>query len=294
LASPDISKLRAEFKGPHDLLTTSDGETIFLRRWEPASKSKTTFLIFHGITAYSGPYGPILADELAKSGLTVYGMDLRGHGLSGGKRGDYPNAERLRMDLCETITFVKSKSTSLVALGHSLGALSAIISMNHCPKGIDGLVLVSAADRIRTGMYPRPKTIPLIKSLLGVSLLRGSPLIEYRRSGMIGLQDPLFNFSYSARFMAAFYGVGALTVAGMMRKGRLESPNLKFESKLDVPLFLAVGEKDELFSVEAARAFFNGIQADDKEFGVIPGAMHALFPTGCWTQLIKWTRKHFS
>jgi len=25
-----------------------------------------------------------------------------------------------------------------------LGALSAIIAMNHCPKGIDGLVLVSA------------------------------------------------------------------------------------------------------------------------------------------------------
>jgi alpha-beta hydrolase superfamily lysophospholipase len=221
-------------------------------------------------------------------------MDLRGHGLSGGRRGDYPNADRLRMDLCETITFVKSKFTNLVVLGHSLGALSAIIAMNHCPKGIDGLVLVSAADRIRTGVYARPKTIPLIKSLLGVSLLRGSPLIEYRRSGMIGLQDPLFNFSYSARFMTAFYGVGALTVAGMMRKGKLESPNLKFGSKLNVPLFLAVGENDELFSVEAARAFFDGIQADDKEFAAIRGATHAVFPTGCWAQLITWAKKHFS
>ena len=150
MANPDIWKLRAEFKGPHDLITTSDGETIFLRRWEPVSKSKTTFLIFHGITAYSGPYGRILADELAKSGFTVCGMDLRGHGLSGGRRGDYPNADRLRMDLCETITFGKSKSTNLLVLGHSLGALSAIIAMNHCPKGIDGLVLVSAQ------VWPRP------------------------------------------------------------------------------------------------------------------------------------------
>ena len=294
LIMPDVSKLRADFKGPHELLTTSDGEIIFLRRWDSVPESKTSFLIFHGITAYSGPYGPILADELAKSGFTVYGMDLRGHGLSDGKRGDYPRAERLSEDLCEAVAFVKSKSRKLVVLGHSLGAISAIIAMNHCPQSIDGLVLLSAADRIRTGVYARPKTLALIKTLAGVSLLRGSPLIEYRRSGMIGVQDPLFNFNYSARFMSSFYGVGALAVAGMMRKGKLESPNLKFTSKLNIPLFVGVGEKDELFSVDAAKAFFDGIQADDKEFAVIAGAMHAVFPPGCWTQLISWAKKHFS
>ena len=294
LNMPDVSKLRAEFKGPHELLTTSDGKTIFLRRWGSATKSETSFLIFHGITAYSAPYGSILADELTKSGFTVYGMDLRGHGLSDGKRGDYPNAQRLKTDLCEAVAFVKSKSENLIVLGHSLGAISAIIVMNHCPQGIDGLALVSAADRIRTGVYARPKTLALIKTLVGVSILQGSPLIEYRRSGMIGVQDPLFNFNYSARFMSSFYSVGALSVAGMMRKGKLESPNLRFTSKLTVPLFVGVGEKDELFSVDAAKAFFDGIQADDKQFAVIPGAMHAVFPPGCWTELISWAKRHFS
>jgi len=291
---PDVSKLRAEFEGPHELLTTSDGETIFLRKWNGAPESKTSFLIFHGITAYSAVYGPILADALAKSGFNVYGMDLRGHGLSGGKRGDYPSAERLRKDLCETVAFVKAKSTDLVVLGHSLGAISAIIAMNQCPQGIDGLVLLSAADKIRTGVYQRPRIFALIKSLAGASFLPGSPLIEYRRNGMVGLQDPLFNFTYSARFMSAFYGVGALSVAGMMRRGKLESPNLKFRSTLRIPLFVAVGEKDELFSVDAAEAFFEGIQADDKEFAIMPGAKHAVFPPDCWTQLITWAKKRFS
>jgi len=53
------------------------------------------------------------------------------------------------MDLCETITFVKSKSTNLLVLGHSLGAFSAIVVMNHCPKGIGGLVSVSAQVWLR-------------------------------------------------------------------------------------------------------------------------------------------------
>jgi alpha-beta hydrolase superfamily lysophospholipase len=290
---PDVPKLRGEFREPHEVMTTSDGKTIFLRRWDAVPESKASFLVFHGITAYSAPYGPLLAGELAKSGFTVYGMDLRGHGLSDGRRGDYPSAERLAEDLCETVTFVKGQSTKLVVLGHSLGAISAIIATNHCPRGIDGLVLLSAGSRIRPGVYARPRTGALIKTLVGVALFRGTPVIEYRRSGMIGTDDPLFNFTYSARFMSAFYGVGALSVASMMRSGKLDSPNLKFASKLDVPVFLGVGENDELFSVDSAKTLFDTIQADDKEFAVIPGARHAVFPSGCWFQLIAWATRHF-
>jgi alpha-beta hydrolase superfamily lysophospholipase len=287
----DISKLRDEDREPHELMTTTDGKTIFLRRW--GKEGKATFLIFHGITAYSRPYGIMLADELTRSGFAVYGMDLRGHGLSDGRRGDYPGPERLANDLCEAVNFVRARSTNLVVLGHSLGALSAIIAANHCPRGMDGLVLLSAGSRIRTGVYARPKTAALLKTLVGVALLRGKPLIEYRRSGMVGVDDPLFNFRYSARFMTSFYGVGALTVAGMMRSGNLRSPNLIFASKLQVPLLLGVGEGDELFSVEAARDLYDSIPADDKEFVVIPGARHAVFPSGSSLQLIDWARRHF-
>jgi acylglycerol lipase len=290
---PDVSRLRGEYKEPHELLTTSDNKTIFLRRWEARPGSKASFLVFHGITAHSGAYGPILANELANSGFTVYGMDLRGHGLSDGRRGDYPSAERLANDLCETVAFVKSKSTNLVVLGHSLGAISAIIAMNHCPENIDGLALLSAGDRIRAGVYARPRTAALVKTLVGVALLRGSPLIEYRRGGMVGVGDPLFNFSYSARFMSAFYGVGALSVARMMRSGKLDSPNLTFASKVKVPVFVGVGENDELFTVDSAKSLLDRMEADDKEFAVIPGARHAYFPAGCWSQLTAWAGSRF-
>jgi len=220
-------------------------------------------------------------------------MDLRGHGLSDGTRGDYPSRERLVEDLSETVALVKSKSRKLVLLGHSLGALAAVMAVKSRPQDVDGLIVLSAARKIRSGVYPRPKTGALVKTLIGVALLRGTPLIEYRRTGQIGLEDPLFDFHYSARFYTALYGVGALAVMGMFRSGVIDSPNLKFDSGLSIPLLVGVGDHDELFSAEAAREFCDGIDCDDKEFFVIPGARHAVFPKGCWGPLVSWLGRKF-
>jgi alpha-beta hydrolase superfamily lysophospholipase len=293
LARLDIGKLRAEYKGPHELVRTSDGKTLFVRRWDTARESPVSVLIFHGITAYSGPYGPIVADQLTGAGYNVFGLDLRGHGLSDGKRGDYSSADRFAKDLVETLALVKSKSHKLVLMGHSTGVLAAVVAAKNNPLAVDGLVLVSAAKRIRKGVYPKPSTGATLKTLIGVTILRGSPLIEYRRAGQLGVDDLLFNFHYSARFYTVIYGVGALKATRMLRSGMIDSPNVTFNDKLRIPLFVAVGEKDELFSADAAREFFDSIDCDDKEFHVIPGASHATWPKDSFSPLVEWLRKKF-
>jgi len=45
----DVKKLREDFKEPYDLVTTSDGITLFLRKWESQSPSNKAILILHGI-----------------------------------------------------------------------------------------------------------------------------------------------------------------------------------------------------------------------------------------------------
>ena len=289
----DVARLRADYKGPHELVSTSDGKALFVRRWNSGRKPKVSVLIFHGITGYSGPYGPMVAEELAAAGYDVFGLDLRGHGLSDGRRGDYPSQERLRKDISETLALVNSKSGRLVVMGHSLGALPAIIAAKDHPGEVSGLVLVSAAKKVRTGVYPRPSTGAMLRTLFGVALLRGTPLIEYRREGQVGTDDPLFNFKYSARFYTILYGAGALRVMRMLGSGQIESPNLKLDGKLRVPLFMAVGEHDELFTAEAVKEFSDGIDCDDKEFHVIPGAKHAVWPKGAFTPLVDWLAKKF-
>jgi alpha-beta hydrolase superfamily lysophospholipase len=293
LAGLDVGKLRAEYKGPHEPVRTSDGKTLFIRRWDAARESPVSVLIFHGITAYSRPYGPMVADQLTGAGYNVFGLDLRGHGLSDGKRGDYPSADRFAKDLAETLALVKSKSHKLVLMGHSLGVLAAVAAAKNSPWAVDGLVLVSVAKRIRTGVYPKPSTEAMLKTLIGVSILRGSPLIEYRRAGQVGLDDPLFNFHYSARFYTVLYGVGALKVMRMLSGGMIDSPNLTFNDKLRIPLFVAVGEKDELFSADGAREFCDGIDCDDKEFHVIPGASHVVWPKDSFSPLVEWLQNKF-
>jgi acylglycerol lipase len=289
---PDVARLREEFKGPHELVKTSDGKTIFVRHWE-GTRPDLAILIFHGITAYSEPYGKILAEALARAGFNVFGMDLRGHGLSDGTRGDYPGRDRFSKDLCETIAFLKERFARLVLVGHSLGVLSAVAAVNSCGDKMDGLVLLSAARKIRPGAYSRPSAGAAMKVLVGVALFPGSRLIEYRRSGMTGIQDPLYNFHYSARFYATLYGASALSVVRMLGRNQIDSAGIVISRKLGIPLLVGLGDSDEIFSVDSAREFFDGIDADNKTFMVIPGARHAAFPEGSWTPLVEWLRKSF-
>jgi len=164
----DVTRLRSEYKGPFELVSTADDKTLFVRRWNAERKAKVSVLIFHGITGYSGPYGPMVAEQLVASGYDVFGLDLRGHGLSDGRRGDYPSEERLRSDIAETLALVKSKSDRLVVMGHSLGALPAIMAMKNHPDEISGLIIVSAAKKVRTGVYPKPSRGAMLRTLLGV------------------------------------------------------------------------------------------------------------------------------
>lgn len=271
----DIVKLREDFKELHYLVPTSDEKELFLRVWEPENPSKIAILILHGITAYSGPY-EMLGEPLSKIGYIVYGLDLRGHGLSDGIRGDYPSNERLVKDIGESILFLKEKHPTLILLGHSLGVLTALIASNYYLKEIDGLILISAAREVKPGVYNKMATSTKLKILLSSIIKPSKPIISYFRDGMTGVNDPLYNFKYTLRFMKIF-NVKKLTIP----------------DKFEIPIAIAIGEHDEIFSVESARSFFDEIPSDNKKFIVLPGAKHAEFPEGSWKELINWLLSTF-
>ncbi len=271
----DLVKLREDFKDPHYLVSTSDGKELFLRVWEPENSSKIAILILHGITAYSEPY-KMLGVPLSKIGYTVYGLDLRGHGLSDGIRGDYPSDERLVKDLGESMLFLKEKHPTLILLGHSLGALTALIASNFYLKEISGLILISAAREVRPGVYKKMSISTKLKILLSSIIKPSKPIISYYRDGMTGLNDPLYNFKYTLRFMKI-----------------LNVKKLNIPDKFEIPIALGIGEHDEIFSVESARSFFDEIPSENKRFIVLPGAKHAEFPEGSWSELINWLSSTF-
>jgi fermentation-respiration switch protein FrsA (DUF1100 family) len=93
---------------------------------------------------------------------------------------------------------------------------------------------------------------------------------------MVGLDDPLFNFSYTLRFMK------------IVRTRDLIFPDLG-----DLPVFVGIGDNDELFSVEACRALFDEVPSTNKKFHVFEGGKHSEFPPASTEPLGTWLANQF-
>src|SRR6202789_3891755 len=275
------AQLRQTYTGPHYLITTSDGETLFLREWKPDSippaKRGIAMLIFHGFTAYSGPYN-MAGIPISEGGYTTFGLDYRGHGLSGGNRGDTPGKERFIADLAEAVKYVKTLGfTKVVVLGHSLGVASAICAADAVPNDISGLILLSGAYEGRKGLT---KPVPLFQQakILSSAIFRPSyQAVEYYRDGMTVSTDTLFNFRYTLRFLTM-----------------MDVKKLRLPPNLNIPVLVGVGDKDELFEVDKVRAFYDSIPRNKKEFLIMNGATHAKISRENWESVVDWLNKTFA
>jgi alpha-beta hydrolase superfamily lysophospholipase len=275
----EAADLRQKYTGPHNVFTTSDGETLFLRRWDPDSiepaKKNIALLIFHGFTAYSGPYN-MAGVPFSKGGYTTIGLDYRGHGLSGGNRGDN-RKDRWIADLAESIKFVKSLGyTKVIVLGHSLGVAAAMCAANAVPQEIAGLVLLSGAYEGRKGVA-QPISFFQKMKLLSSAIFRPSfRAVEYYREGMTISDDTLWNYRYTPRFV-------------MM----LDVKKLKLQPDLNIPVLVGVGDQDELFEIDKVKEFYNLIPSNKKEFFIMKNATHAKIPRECWEEIVSWIDKTF-
>jgi pimeloyl-ACP methyl ester carboxylesterase len=271
----EAALLRQHYDGPHEVFTASDGETLFLRRWNPdtiePAKRNIAVLIFHGFTAYSGAYN-MAGKPISQGGYTVFGLDYRGHGLSGGNRGDNPGKNRWIGDLADAVKHVKSLGFSkVIVLGHSLGVAAAICAADTVPNDIAGLVLLSGAYEGRPGVS---KPISLFQKckLLSSAIIRPSyRAVEYYREGITVTDDTLFNFRYTPRFVTM-----------------LDVKKLRLPPGLNIPVLVGVGDKDELFSIDKVKEFYNLVPGNKKAFFIMTNATHAKIPVECWREVARW------
>ena len=107
-----------------DILKTSDGCTIFLRSW--VTDSPDILLILHGLGAHSGWFID-MGNKLAARGMTVYAMDHRGFGRSGGLPGHIDNYHTYVEDINFIVTTIRKRhpEAAIHILGHSMGGIFA-------------------------------------------------------------------------------------------------------------------------------------------------------------------------
>ena len=207
-------------------------------------------------------------------------MDYRGHGLSGGNRGDCPSKQRWIADFTETVAYIKGLGfDKVIVMGHSLGVASAIYTTMAIPNEISGLILLSGAKEGKKNVpgAAAPPSLFQKAKIVASSIFRPSfPAIEYYRKGMTGSDDSLFNFKYTLRFASM-----------------LNVKELKLPDKLNIPVLVAVGDKDELFDIDKVKELYDEVPGNKKEFLVMKDTYHAIIPDASWGEVVIWLNKNF-
>ena len=120
------------------------GNTVHVKGWVKSGTERPPLIFVHDLGEHIGLYRPA-ARELVAAGYSVYGFDLRGHGLSGPTLGHIPNFNTLVNDLLQVVAWIRFKSMRKVPIliGQGIGALIAVYFQRAYPKLCPGAVLAA-------------------------------------------------------------------------------------------------------------------------------------------------------
>ena len=146
-------------------LTSTSGHTIRGRRWTPpagpsAPAGVHRWLLLHGWLDNCDSFqllAPLL-QQLNTEPVDILALDLSGHGLSDHRRGPYHAVDYAAEVLqCADSAFGPNASFSL--LGHSLGALVALLAAGTVPERVLQLVLLEGMGMSTTPPADNPKQL---------------------------------------------------------------------------------------------------------------------------------------
>ena len=105
-----------------DRLRSRDGTELAWHHWPAPHPSRGSVLLVHGVGEHLQRY-PHVAEALTQAGFEVGGIDLRGHGLSTGKRG---HVLRWQDYVDDVHAAAERLPDPLFLTAHSMGALVAL------------------------------------------------------------------------------------------------------------------------------------------------------------------------
>ncbi len=129
---------------------TNDGLTMLGRVWQTTGTPKGIVNLVHGLGEHTGRYAHI-AEALTKIGYNLIGFDLRGHGLSEGKRGHTPDYDYIMDDvelfLEKSSEFFGSDQPHFL-YGHSLGGTIVLNYALRRKPALKGVISTDPALRL--------------------------------------------------------------------------------------------------------------------------------------------------
>lgn len=246
---------------------TSDSENLHYKFWV-SDRVKAQILIVHGLGEHIGRYENACR-HFALREYTVCGFDLRGHGLSSGRRGDVDNFLKFILDIKEFYNFIKRFFEGKVfILGHSFGGLLALLYLTRFPEGISGAAISNPILKFKM-------RIPPYKLVLG-NLLKGIyPSLSFSNA---------INPEYLSRDEKAVKAykedglvhdrISARLFFQMMREIEILKTSTE---NLKTPLLLLVSGDDRIIDSNESKNFFDKIKFEDKKLIELENYYHEPF-----------------
>ncbi len=105
-------------------LLASDNEQLAYYPFAVTKATKEIVVLYHGASLYSNRMYQWIARDLTNMNVATVLVDMRGHGRSGGVRGDAPSVVRMYQDVDEIMDHLTTQypDAQLYAAGHSSGA----------------------------------------------------------------------------------------------------------------------------------------------------------------------------
>ncbi|MFP4532511.1 MAG: lysophospholipase [Desulfobacterales bacterium] len=242
---------------------------IFYRQIQ-AAPERGRILIAHGLGEHSGRYYHVM-ERLLKKGLSVWAIDHRGHGQSGGKRGHIQRFDQYIEDLQQMMKLVRTdmpENMKCFLLGHSMGGLIVLNYAEKHPRMIDGVIASSP------GLAPADR-IPVVKGAAGRIMSKIWPAMALNNevdsrflshdSKVVSDydNDPLVHPWVTARWFTEYVDAMADTIRS--------APSIK------TPILMQVAGDDHLVSPEASRKFFDSLTVRDKTLHFYEGLYHEIY-----------------
>ncbi|MFA0963234.1 lysophospholipase [Roseivirga sp. BDSF3-8] len=249
-------------------LSGPDGTPLYVRRWDPVGPVKAVLCIVHGLGDHSGRYTE-LAAYLNESGISVFAIDLHGHGNSGGKRGHIDSYQALLEDVEVLLKEARLAylDAPLFLYGHSFGGgIVANFLQQHPSKELTGAIISSPwfrlafeppAWKLKLAQF----TQQFIPSLTLSNELESQWISKEEEEMQRYEDDPLVHNRISARLFSLAFKNGLQV--------------LKSESRINIPMLVVHGKEDQITDYHATAEFVKKYP-DMVKFILIENGRHEL------------------
>jgi acylglycerol lipase len=258
----------------HGSTMSSDGTCLFYRYWIPSGDEnpQNIVLLLHGIGLHSGRY-VTTAEELNKSGIAVYAVDTRGHGLSCGKRGFIPTIPKENRDISAMVATIHQAhpNAKVFLMAESMGGIFALNYAKTNPTDISGMILMSPVFKLARAQYWHWGAL---RFFVDYAFRPNAPVLDLsprtkNESGKTSAQkiipSPDDKLSYTRVSINYLMGIHKAIVHWQTKAPQVHVATLVME-----------GEHDPIAKAGSVRMLFDLLATKDKEFDLCPNVTHSL------------------